>query len=88
MAEGRWRQWLTAPGKSSPWSRASSTNLKNEIFSLKEKYNKLKEDFLLTKENLIYKENILKNHIEKELETQINIESEEEKNNLNLNNSS
>ena len=60
-------------------------NIKNEILSLKEKFNKLKEDFILAKEKLIYNENILINQIEKELENIIYIESEEEKNNINLN---
>ena len=64
------------------------SSLKDTILSFKEQYKKIKEDFLLSKENLIYNENIYTNQIEKELLNNTNIENGEDKNSVNLNHSS
>ena len=50
-------------------------NLKSIITSLKEQYNKLKEDFLSYKDKLIFNENLYTNQIEKELLNSINNEN-------------
>jgi hypothetical protein len=64
------------------------TNLKNTITTLKNQYNKLKGDFLLYRDKLIYNENIYTNQIEKELLNCINSEKEDgDKNVINLGNS-
>ena len=60
------------------------TNQKNTIILLKEKYNKLKEDFQFIKEKFSYNENIYSNQIDKELTNMKKNGNEEEKNNDNL----